>query len=412
VLPSVKYSPMHFVDCYHKMAGITLTREGEKLITSPSHNASAFANMSTIRKTLGGTDGATKVIGIQLKTSDTTKDIPEEIIHGLITQMRETNELIPIILIAPTEEERRIAIELNDKFNNELAIVEADLQAIASVLMNLDLLVTPDTAIKHIADLTDTPVLEISLGHAPFLKQGTYSAGSLVLTDIIIDRNFNAGETAQSTKITAQDITSSILYFFAKTKNIRPRLSSNITLYACSFDQLGAKYSVVAGSVNPQTEILRLMSRQLINSLFEQNDTIENYTEATDYGSIPASTWCQSEKANLTNVMKDLLGTLRSLIQGQESRSNSKEFVINLGKLITHSENNSFLQIPLMMFKAKIEAISVKTFEENAKEVELLIYELKSDIQKALECIKQLETKIVVQKKDDFMNKSSAPKNN
>lgn len=410
VLPVVKYAPMHFVDCYHKMMGVKSNNSGEKILTDSKHNATAFSNFSTIRKSLGGSESASKIIGIQLKTADARKDIPEHMLMELLQLIKLNSELIPVILIAPNDEERRYATELNEKFDNNLVVVEADLQAVASVLMNIDILITPDTAIKHIADLTETPVLEVSLGFAPFLKQGTYSAGSLILTDLIVERNFNKNQddTASSnTKIKAQDILSSLMYYFTKTKTIRPVLSNDVTLYTCSFDQLGARYSVVAGTVDAQTEIHRLMSRQLINVIYDENESGDIYNDVIDFGVTASTNWSTSEKIVVTSVMKDLLGTLRSLIQSQENRKSSRDFVNNLGKLITHAENNSLVQIPVTMFKTKIESINAKSFEENAKEVEVLLYELKSDIQKILLCIKQLEEKTSAQKKEEFMNRTS-----
>lgn len=409
VLPVVKYAPMHFVDCYHKMIGITSNREGEKVITDAGHNATAFSNMNTLRKGHSVVESASKIIGIQLKTAAPSKDIPEETLVELLKLIKLNNGLIPVLLIAPTDEERKYAAGINSKLNNELVVVEADLQAIASVLMNIEILITPDTAIKHIADLTETPVLEISLGHAPFLKQGSYSAGSLILTDLIVERNFNrsTAEKIIKTNIQAQDIMSSLIYFFAKTKSIRPKLSNDVTLYTCSFDQLGARYSVVAGTVDTQTEIHRLMSRQLINVIYDQNESNDIYNDVIDFGINAATSWGTTEKTNVTNVMKDLLGTLRSLLQSQENRKSSREFVGHLGKLISHAENNSLVQIPVTMFKTKIESINAKTFEENAKEVEILLYELKSDIQKILHCIKMLEDNILIQKKEEFMNRTS-----
>lgn len=410
VIPVIKYAPIHFVDCYHKMTGTTLCREGEKLITNSVHNATAFSNMNTIRKSLGAAENVSKIIGIQLKTSDVSKDIPEEMLIELLQLIQRNNELIPVLLIAPTEEERKYATTINERFDNDLVVIEADLEAVASVLMNIDILVTPDTAIKHIADLTETPVLEISLGHAPFLKQGSYSTGSLILSDLIVERNFNrsANENSKETTsgIKAQDIVSSLLYFFTKTKSIRPRLSNNVTLYSCSFDQLGARYSVIAGTVDAQTEIHRLMSRQLINMVYEENESDAIYNDVVDFGTTAATSWCSSEKVFVTNVMKDLLGTLRSLIQSQENRKSSRDFVHNLGKLITHSDANSLVQIPVMMFKTKLESINAKSFEENAKKVEVLIYDLKTDVQKVLHCIKKVEENILIQKKEEFMQRT------
>lgn len=407
ILPVVKYSPIHFVDCYHKMMGLNVEREGEKLITNSNHNAVAFSNMNTIRKGQTGSENTAKIIALQLKTADPSKDIPEHMMVQLIEEIRKNSELVPVILIAPTDEERRYASDINEKFENDLVIIEADLEAVASVLMNIDLLVTPDTAIKHIADLAETPVLEVSLGHAPFLKQGTYSEGSLVLTDIITDRTFSKSQNAAGTKITAQDILASILFYFSKTKTIRPRLSPDVTLYSCSFDKLGARYSVAAGTVDSQTEIHRLMSRQFINVAFDQQESEEIYADVTDFGISTATTWSTREKGNVTNVMKDLLGTLRSLLQSLENRKSSRDFVMNLGKLISHAEDSSIVQIPVMMFKTKIESINAKSFEENAREVELLLYDLKTDIQKILHCVKNLEDKIALQKKADFVSRGS-----
>lgn len=167
VLPVVKYAPVHFVDCYHKMAGVSLVKDGVKITTNARYNESAFNNISAVKKASAGGENS-KIIAIQLKTADPAKDIPEQTLHELISMIRQNAELIPFLLIAPTDSERKIAEAFNQAHNNEVVVVEADLLAVTSVLMNVDLLVTPDTAIKHIADLTNTPVLEISLGHAPF----------------------------------------------------------------------------------------------------------------------------------------------------------------------------------------------------------------------------------------------------
>lgn len=404
VLPVVKYSPLHFVDCYHKMTGTMLVKDGEKLITNASYNETAFNNINAVRREHG--EANSKIIGIQLKTADPAKDIPENTIHDLVNLIKKNPELIPFILIAPNDEERRAAEEFNKTHNDEIVVVEADLQAIASVLMNIDLLVTPDTAIKHIADLTDTPVLEVSLGHAPFLKQGSYSKDSMILTDVISSRNFKKSTTVNETSIKASDIMSCILYSFTRSKSIKPRLSNNVTLYQASFDLMGIRYTPVSGTINTEIEIHRLMSRQLINAMFEQNPDVLIYKDVCNLDLKTATEWANSEKTVVTNVMKDILGTLRSLLQSVENRKSSRDFVMNLGRLIAHVDSQSLVQIPVSMFKSKIEAINAKTFEENAKEVEVLIYELKSDMQKILLCLKELEVQINASKMEDMITRN------
>ncbi|MEA9354696.1 glycosyltransferase family 9 protein [Bacteriovorax sp. PP10] len=404
VLPVVKYAPIHFVDCYHKMAGATLVKDGEKLNTNAKYNEMAFNNINAVRKQHSTNE--CKAIGIQLKTADASKDIPEETLHELIDLIRSHEELIPFLLIAPNEDERRLAESFNNAHENELVVVEADLQAMASVLMNMDMLITPCTAIKHIADLTETPVLEVSLGHAPFLKQGTYSKDSLILTDVISNREFTKENATSGTAITALDIMSCMLYALTRSKSIKPRLSTNVTLYQSSFDQMGIRYTPVAGTVNTKIEIHRLMSRQLISTWFEQNPDMHIYQDVCNLDLNAATEWTNSEKTVVTSVMKDILGTLRSLLQSAENKKSSKDFVMNLGKLISHIDSESLVQIPVSMFKSKIEAINVKSFEENSKEVEMLLYELKSDMQKILQCLQELEVQINSSKMDDMITRN------
>lgn len=406
VLPVVKYAPVHFVDCYHKMAGVSLVKDGAKLKTNPRYNESAFNNINAVRKAHSVPEGQSKIIAIQLKTADASKDIPEQTLHELVTLIKANEELIPFLLIAPNDQERRMAEEFNKRHNDELVVVEADLLAITSVLMNIDLLITPDTAVKHIADLTDTPVVEVSLGHAPFLKQGSYSKDALILTDTIAARGFTKNSTARQTSISALDIMATTLYALTRSKSIKPRLSAGVTLYQTSFDQMGIRYTPIAGTIDTKIEIQRLMSRQLINAMFEQNPDQEIYSDICTLDLTTASESVAQEKNIVTNVMKDILGTLRSLLQSTENRKSSKDFVMNLGKLISHIEGDSLVQIPVAMFKSKIEAINVKTFEENAKEVEVLLYELKSDMQKILQCLKELEVQINASKMEDMITRN------
>jgi ADP-heptose:LPS heptosyltransferase len=406
ILPVVKFSPIHFIDCFHKMSGTALVKEGLKLQTSSEYNELAMTNINAVKKAHGSGEVNTKIIGIQLKTADPKKDIPEAIIHDLIHLIRAQKDMIPFLLIAPTEGERRFAEDFNRIHNDELIIVEADLQAVTSVLLNIDLLVTPDTAIKHIADLANTPVLEISLGHAPFLKQGSYSNNSLVLTDNLSSRVFLRKTVNPISAITANDILASILFSLSSTKKIKPRLSEGVTLYQAFFDQLGISYVPVAGTISPEIELHRTMTRQLINSIFKVSEDSLPYTEITNIDSKIASSWANTEKLIVSGVLKDILGTLRSLMQATENRNSSREFVNNLGKLISHVENEAIVQIPVLIFKCKIEAISVGTFEENAKEVEMLLFELKDDMQKILTCLENLDKQINIKKIESLISKN------
>lgn len=398
ILPIVRYAPLHFIDCYHKITNTPVAKEGEKIISDKSYNEIAFNNINSIRRAHDEKDGPLKIVGIQLKTSDAKKDIPVEIVSDLIDLIQKNSGIIPLLLIAPTEEEREFAESFNKRHNDELIIVESDLQALSSVLMNIDLLLTPDTATKHVADLTETPVLEISLGHAPFLKQGPYSKDALVLTDVISSREFIKGKKTQPTSITGQDIMSSLLYSLSSFKTIKPVLSNGVTLYHTTFDALGLNYLPIAGTIDTDVEVRRLMTRQLLALIFSPDDNISLYNEIHSWDTRSVSRWIEKERNEIIDTMKDLLGTLRALLLAAENKKHSLPFINNLEKLLARAENEFLVQIPVALFKSKVESIETKSLGENAKEVENFLYELKSHIQKVLSCLQSLETEINSQK--------------
>lgn len=406
VLPQVRYSPIHFVDCYHKMSGVVPQREGFKVITNPRHNETAFVNFQELRKSKGGNESQTRLIGIQLKTADQSKDISLDTLHQLCELFKMNSEIIPCLLIAPNDEERQIASEFNSYHNDKVIVVEADLNAIASVLLNLDLLVSPDTSIKHIANLTETPVLEVSLGYAPFLKQGTYAKDSLILSDSIKNRIFTKNSPTRATLITANDIMATILYSLSVTKTVKPRLTEGVTLYHAQFDQLGINYSPVAGTIDTSLELQRMASRQLLHQMLDSSLESFSNIDLSKINKNEAQDWINKEKTDVAFVMRDLLGTLRSLLQCAESKKSTREFVNNLDKILANIEKQTLVQIPSILFKTKIESINVKTFDENTKEIESLLYKLKSDMQKILQSLVTIESQLNASKVEDMVTRT------
>jgi ADP-heptose:LPS heptosyltransferase len=388
ILTFLPLSPIHFTDCYHKISSTPYSFVGNKIKTSHEHNELARIQINSIRQGLDGDNKTAKIIGIQLKTSSVLKDLPTELVKDFIFLMRKSSELIPVLLIAPNDQERACAGIINEHFNDSIVVIETDLATLPSVLLNIDLLVSPDTAIKHIANLTNTPVLEISLGTSPFLKQGPYCADSLVLTEAIATRSFSS---SNPTSITGMDVIASILYFFTASKTIRPLFSPNVSLYGARFDKLGIFYYPISGSVVPQIEISRLMNRQLVSVLFNSSEIDGIYPEALNYGKSIVSKWADRERNNITQLMRDLLSTLRALLQGKNRKDSSLEFVTNLGRLLEYCGTNQLTQIPCLLFKGKLELIRGTTVEENTKEVEVLLHELKSNVLKILFLLKQLD---------------------
>lgn len=391
ILPSIEHSPMHFVDCYHNMAGVKLFKDGQKVITSPKFNQHAFMQLSTVRNDGLGQTQSAKVVAFQLKSSQASKDIPFETLIETIELLRQTPNAIPVLLTAPIDEERSLAQEINAQFDNELVVIETTLNSLASVLMNVDLLVTPDTVVKHLADLTDTPVLEISLGSSPFLKQGSYSKDGLILTDLVSQRDYSS---SKNSKITALDINACILYALSQARHVSPVLSEGVTLYKTNFDQYGMSYQAIAGTIDSKIEIHRQLSRAIIFTLLNKENKIFDDTDLSKLNQKEVLSWVAEEKILITQALRDILATMRDLLLCKEKKSNANGFITNIDRIFGHTENASIIQIPLRLFKIKAESLDHPTSSQNILKLETMLFELKSDIQKVIDCLNLAEKNI------------------
>lgn len=406
VITSLKYSPIHFVDCYHNIAEVKRAFSGERIKTNRDHNEAAFKNISFIRskqRDLIGSD--IKIIGIQLSSSSSYKSLKSEIVIELIDKMINTNQYFPILLISPSSEDKKLATEINAHFNNSLVTAEADLLAISSVLLNIDALVTPDTSIKHLADLTDTPVVEVSLGFSPLFKQGSINSESVILTPRVdmrefsereIDNNNSAAEANSFVK--SSDIIEALNVVTLNSSCDDIRLSDNVSLYRPMLDNIGTFYSIVSGTIPVPAEFSRVAGRIYLHKLLsiEASDGIYEYIQRLPRREVLET--IEKEKVAATATTKKLLGALRSLLQVQESSTKAKDFVHSLDILLQDCSSNMITAIPTLIFRAQVEALPQSAISESIKSIEKSLYELKSNLQKVFSTLKSIE---------DFYTRSS-----
>jgi len=386
VVTELDFSPIHFNDIYHKMLNTTVNKNGLKLKTSKNHNENAFKNITQLKK--GKDSTQRKVVGIQLVTSNKSKNIPEETLVTVITQLQDHN-IVPMLLIAPTESERETANRINDHFEGRLVSVEADFHALTSVVMNLDAVITPDTAIKHLTDLVETPCLEVSLGASPFLKQGSINELSLILTRDIEDRTFKSSD--EIVTVRAEDIISSTLLILGLRPFRDVTISEGYSLYRPYNDALGTSYFAVKGNINTEIEAQRIASRMYIAKTLtdcEQDTFLEMILELKGD---QFKRWLNNEKEAITNTTKDLLGTIRSLIQMTENKSKTPMFIESLGNLIEHCSDVTMTAIPTLFLRARLESILSKNIADSIKDVEAKLYTMKAELLKVYEVLKLIE---------------------
>lgn len=398
VLTSYKYAPVNFIDTYHRMANLTKAKRSCVLRTNETHNKSAVTNFGQIRKNSDGT--SKKIIGIQITASSERKELEREKLISLIDMIATDERFVPVLLLAPTQLEREKLKSINGEFNNTLISIEADFLALNSVLMNIDLLVTPDTACKHAADLLGTPTIEISLGESPLFKQGVTNEDSLIYTNAIEERFFSIKElnkTKNKNSITAKDIFSGIEYLLEGSSV--SELSSGITIYHPVNDKLGTRYSWFAGDINVDAELNRQIGRQFINNFFGMGEDHSIYSDVARFSKESIMSWLNTEKSVLTDFTKDLLGALRSITQDKSGRRG--EFIHNLGILLSYCEYEGMNAIAAIVFRARIEALNTSDIEHSSKEIEGLLYELKGDLQKVHKTFKSFEEFIFNKGKED-----------
>ena len=394
ILPCYAHTPVHFIDCYHHLYGVTWSPLKNNLIkTHPKHDQSVQDVIEKIKKDGNLTDGEIKVVGIQLKSSDTSKDILAETIIELISLLLDNSKVFPVLLIAPNKQEQDLACDINAYFDNTLVVIESDLYALGSVIKHLNCIITPDTFIKHMCDLSETPMVEVSRGKSPFLKQGTYNINSYVLTPALSTRKYDGTNLENEGRIKAGDIYQAMQLALKHIFISEVNLSNDITIYGPMRDELGIYYMPICGSYDIEIELSRYLARHYIKRTFNRNKDLD-ISFFKDAKNFRLHAWLDCEKNAVTELTRDLLSTLKHLLLSQKNKTKTKDFVVSLERLLGHSEKHHVASIPLHFFKAQVDSLASDSTAQNVQIVEELLYKLKGDIQQVLVCFKEFESLI------------------
>lgn len=393
------FTPYNFNDTYHHLCGLTYKSEfkRDRVKTNKTHDKTARNNLNRLRASKSEDVSGVSIVGFQLFASKQEKEIPDTTLEETIKRVLQSDKMVPIILLAPTIEERNRVNKLNQKFNNRLVSVEADFIALPSVLKNIDLLVSPDTAVKHLADLVNTPVLEISLGASPIFKQGTVGTKSAIISRPGNMRSFKTNTIVRDTEIEKNKLLTGDYLFGAiealiGEKNFAELDSADYCIYRPTRVVDGTVYMPISGPYNASFEAKRVLGRAIIQKV-NKGIVDENLIEMA-YQKLGRKNFqiaIEDEKTALSILTKELLSTLRGLIQTQENKRKAPAFIEALERLLSHCFYNNLAAIHALSFRAKIESLNSSSLEANFKEVEGLLYELKDNLQSSLYVFKRCE---------------------
>ncbi|MCK5882250.1 MAG: hypothetical protein KAG61_01070 [Bacteriovoracaceae bacterium] len=333
-----------------------------------------------------------RIVGIQLKGLHKGREIPFEDMCSLLNTILDDPTLYPVLLIRPEEEGRAYAREINRKFGDCLVIIESDLLALPSITMNLDALISPESECLSMAEITRTPVIEISMGTSGFKSFSSTRESSWVL---------RVGP--KSTDIT-MSILSAIHVALSDTCNYS---SKHNTLFQVSKDAFGTHYQWVSGQLDAMELLDYTMSRHHVSRFSGRPLALKNLLNDLPLSASILEPWTSGQREFATHVSRDLLGALRSLIRVQKEKKHAPEFVSSLSKLFCHIDVSALVSIPTNLFSTRLESLEGRNFIDNIKIIERALYQFKDEVQLIVNQIKDIEQIARAMKNQEMIDRAN-----
>lgn len=382
-ITTTSFSFMPTVDFYINELGLSEYTSNENPfrtnLTLDKKAETSFLKIKEIEKEFGRN---VSLVGIQFKTSKEDKDIPLSLLTQIINEILQNDNFYPVIISAPTQDEREITKKINSYFNNCLIIVECDLYGIPSILNSLDYLICPDTAIKHMADLCNLPTVELSFGASPLFKQGSRNNKSIIVSDDVWNRDFGKdGGRQRPLMVNAKSVLSGLEYISKKSSDIKMSISSNVHMIKPAHSQTGTIHKIISGKNDVFKEISMAVQRKYCFQSFSSTKTTINLQE---YPREEIESWVKLQMSNISVVLKDILNTLRSL------KINDKGFIKCLDDLLGRNNEFTISAIPIALFKFRLENMTNEGVTVNQMKIEKELFNLKTEIQTLSQIAKEL----------------------
>jgi hypothetical protein len=149
-------------------------------------------------------------------------------------------------------------------------------------------------------------------------------------------------------------------------------------------------------------EISRLMSRYLIGALYLQERDEVILSDIAEFPQKEISCWIETEKNLAMEISSKILNTLRLLSLIGEGETFKKDLIVALDDLLSFSNSENLIVIPILIFKYKIENSPVK----DLKTLENEAFLLKDQVQTVISSIRDLENETWNKKKDSLIKKA------
>ena len=273
-----------------------------------------------------------------------------------------------VLLTSGKSYQREIVNNLNKSFDNKLISINVDTLAISAVVANLDMLVSCANNQLYVSDVLETKIVEVREGKN-IVTPAVMNLGSYVVY-------------SKENETIANDIILALNEEF-NTELPITTLQTNNPTFISTVDDYGLLFSQIRGEINLQAEvhyhIERATQYQLLGYDTNQ-ELINNLRE--NINPIELKNIVLPIKSELTNAVKYLLNTLRSIKNIKNSQSSINQFIESLDELIKLGEVKDSVVSPVIkFFEGNIENIDSTSIDENIKEIETHLFSLKANLQ-------------------------------
>ena len=375
-------SPFPLAHCYAQILSSPVEIDvKDSLLINKKHDQVVEKHFSLLRDETGKQK---KIVGIVVSASTPQKSIPEETLFKVLNELYKEKHIAPTIIHAPVKSEKDIIKRLIKRLKKNVVTIECDLIAAISVIRHCDVLITPDTSLKHIADLVGTPSVEVSLSEAPLFKQSTLFGKSLILSAPIYERRFNSSYS--DNMISFHDIVVACKHILFHSG--LGKLSEDVVAYKPVYDRLGPYIKILYGKSNIFDEITRIMLRHFIYKSFHDRESVINTNDVLKYGESCVRNWTRLHKSEISKSINTVV-RIFSIIENV--KHNKQEFIPAINSLLKDGEQFSLAGLCVSLFKGFLENLSGPSVDNNLFNFKSNLRKLKENLKTADSFIEEVE---------------------
>ncbi|MEX0798107.1 MAG: hypothetical protein WD025_01605 [Bacteriovoracaceae bacterium] len=371
---AVQEAPIDPVACLHHSANIPRLLGGQRIRINQDFSMVANQNFARIRAGKTSGDSNATIVGLNLSSSETGAFFSLEQLQEIVETLETSLEYKTVLLLRGSPREKELVNELNKLFNNALISINMDTSAMPSVLANLDFLVTLPNFTAAMADALDTNVIEVV---QPQETPKALNEGSFFI------KEFSPQQTPDDILFLLNQENNTILPVNSK--------NSDNKVYAKVKDEFGSFSTLIRGAIDINEELEYHVSRCFHYALMGypiNEELIKNLKSNATKEAI--SDFASRANQEMTETVKVLLASLRSLKNIGHSDKNASKFIQYLDQLILAGKKKGPAQAAICLFEGAVENVSSQNSEENLQEIEKSLFTLKADLQVLTKILKQL----------------------